>query len=54
MADFFTIFSDLDDPRYHNRRHDLVEMLFISLAAMLCGAKSCVDLADFAEIKKDQ
>lgn len=35
-------------------RHDLTEMLFISLVAMLCGAQSCVDLADFAEAKEDE
>jgi predicted transposase YbfD/YdcC len=29
-------------------QHDLGAMLFISLAATLCGAKSCVDIADFA------
>ena len=44
-----TIFREIRDPRDFNARHDLSAMLFIALAATLCGAKSCVDIADFAE-----
>ena len=52
MDRFRACFSDLEDPRRGNaRRHDLLEMLFIALAANLCGAESCVDMADFAEAK---
>jgi hypothetical protein len=29
-------------------------MLFIGLAATLCGAKSCVDIADFAAANEDE
>ena len=29
-------------------------MLFIALAATLCGAKSCVDIADFASANEDE
>lgn len=48
MNALLAIFADIDDPRNCNRRHDLSAMLFIALAATLCGAKSCVDIADFA------
>ena len=48
MNALLSIFADIDDPRDCNARHDLSAMLFISLAATLCGAKSCVDIADFA------
>ena len=42
------IFHEVRDPRDFNARHDLAAMLFIALAATLCGAKTCVDIADFA------
>jgi predicted transposase YbfD/YdcC len=44
-----TIFREVRDPRQVNARHDLGDILFVSLAAMLCGAKTCVDMAEFAE-----
>jgi predicted transposase YbfD/YdcC len=40
---------EVRDPRDFNARHDLSAMLFIALAASLCGAKTCVDYSDFAE-----
>ena len=53
MGGFITIFRDLEDPRAGNARHDLLEILFIALAAVLCGAESCSDMADFGEAKED-
>jgi predicted transposase YbfD/YdcC len=44
-----SIFREVRDPRDFNARHDLGAMLFIALASTLCGAKNCVDIADFAE-----
>jgi len=52
MGDFFVIFSNLPDPRDINARHDLREILFIALAAMLCGAESCVEMAEFGRRKE--
>lgn len=49
MDGLLSIFDEIEDPRDCNARHDLSAMLFIALAATLCGAKSCVDIADFAE-----
>jgi predicted transposase YbfD/YdcC len=51
---FCSAFEGVADPRSGNRlRHDLLEVLFIALGASLCGAESCVDMADFAEAKED-
>ena len=47
MDTILTIFRDVHDPRDINARHPLEAMLFIAVAATLCGAKSCVDIADF-------
>jgi predicted transposase YbfD/YdcC len=44
-----SIFREVRDPRDVNARHPLPSMLFIALAATLCGAKSVVDIADFAD-----
>jgi len=48
-SDLIAIFRDIHDPREPNARHDLGDLLFVALAAMLCGAKTCVDMAEFAE-----
>jgi len=53
MQSIITIFRDVQDPRDINARHILGSMLFISLAATLCGAKNCVDIADFADAHVD-
>jgi len=53
MRGFITIFEDVEDPRAANARHDLLELLFIALAAVLCGAESCSDMADFGSAKED-
>jgi predicted transposase YbfD/YdcC len=48
MQMLLSILREVRDPRDFNARHDLSAMLFIALAASLCGAKTCVDYADFA------
>jgi predicted transposase YbfD/YdcC len=52
MEKFRGAFRRLADPRAANARHDLLEVLFIALAAMLCGAESCSDMADFGQSKE--
>lgn len=53
MSLVLTVFREVRDPRGLNARHDLAELLFVALAATLCGAKSCVDIAEFAEEQED-
>jgi len=53
MGRFAECFAEVSDPRGRNAQHDLIEILFIALLAQLCGAESCVDMADFAEAKCD-
>ncbi|WP_457824601.1 transposase family protein, partial [Staphylococcus aureus] len=48
------ILREVRDPRDFNARHDLGSMLFIALAATLCGAKSCVEFAEFADANLDE
>lgn len=52
MGKFKKIFRRLPDPRADNARHDLVEVLVIALAAVLCGADSCSDMAEFGQAKE--
>lgn len=46
-------FAQLPDPRAPNARHLLCELLVIAFAAVLCGAESCQDMADFGEAKEE-
>ena len=49
-----SILREVRDPRDANARHELAALLFLALAATLCGAKSCVDIAEFAEAQAEQ
>lgn len=44
-------FRRLRDPRAANASYPLLEILFVALAAVLCGAKSCTDMSDFGRRK---
>lgn len=52
MNSFSALFSAVPDPRAANVRHSLSSVLFIGLAAVLCGAETCQDMADFGVSKK--
>jgi predicted transposase YbfD/YdcC len=53
-ASFFDYFSDIPDPRIHRtRRYALVDLLFITLCATLCGAEDCTAIADFAAGRRE-
>jgi len=52
MERFKRTFRHLPDPRAANARHDLLEVLVIALAAVLCGATTCSDMADFGRAKE--
>jgi predicted transposase YbfD/YdcC len=52
MGKFRRFFRRVSDPRADNARHDLLELLVIALAAVLCGAETCSDMADFGEAKE--
>src|SRR5215510_2139241 len=52
MGKFKKAFRGLRDPRAANARHDLLEVLVIALVAVLCGAESCADMADFGRAKE--
>lgn len=52
MEKFEASFGDLPDPRAGNARHNLLGVVFIALAATLCGAQNCVEMALFARSKE--
>lgn len=54
MSFLLSIFQEVRDPRDINARHDLGELLFVALAATLCGAKSCVEIAEFIDGREDE
>jgi predicted transposase YbfD/YdcC len=51
---FADYFSELPDPRLdRQKRHPLMEILFIAVCAVICGGTSFVDMADFGKAKID-
>jgi predicted transposase YbfD/YdcC len=46
-------FTDLEDPRIdRNKRHWLTDIVTIAVCAVICGAETWVDIADFGRIKE--
>lgn len=52
MGKFKKVFKGVVDPRAANARHEFLEVLFIALAAVLCGAEGASDMARFALSKE--
>ena len=52
MEIFLAAFDDVPDPRADNARHDLCELLVVAFVAVLCGATSCAQMADFGRAKE--
>jgi predicted transposase YbfD/YdcC len=52
MRKFSRIFQGLPDPRAANALHELLEVIVIALAAVLCGAKGATDMALFGRSKE--
>lgn len=52
MGKFKKIFRGLVDPRAANAQHAFVEVLFIALAATLCGAEGASDMERFGKSKE--
>ena len=48
---FVEVFGDVPDPRDFTVQHELPEILFVALAAVLCGASHCTEMALFAKAR---
>src|SRR5215472_11943295 len=47
-------FAQVDDPRIERTRlHRLIDILVIAICAVICGAESWDDMAEFGEVKQD-
>lgn len=53
MGKFASIFGKLEDPRASNRRHDMLEVLFIALLAIMAGADGAAEMARFGRAKEE-
>lgn len=51
--EFLEVFGEVPDPRDFTAQHPLPEILFIALAAVLCGASNCTEMMLFAEARLD-
>jgi predicted transposase YbfD/YdcC len=54
MQSYISILREVRDPRDVNARHPVATILFLTLAGTLCGAKSCVEVADFTEDREKE
>ena len=51
---FMDHFKQLTDPRSHiNKRHDLHDILFLVVSAILSGAEGWKDIKEFGDVKLD-
>ena len=51
---FSIIFSDLTDPRVDKtKRHKLLDIIGLTITAVLCGADNWVEVAEFGEIREE-
>ncbi|MBF0543043.1 MAG: ISAs1 family transposase [Candidatus Riflebacteria bacterium] len=51
---FIQYFSEIEDPRSEiNKKHLLLDVLFITVCAVLCGANSWDEISDFGEARID-
>lgn len=46
-------FSKLEDPRWHNRRHKLLDIVVIAICAVICGADSWEEIELFGRSKEE-
>src|SRR5216684_2634295 len=52
-ASLINLFSDLSDPRVDRTKlHKLIDIITIAICAVICGADSWEDIADFGESKQ--
>ncbi|MER8751490.1 transposase family protein, partial [Mesorhizobium sp. M1050] len=50
---FLDVFGEVPDPRDLTAQHSLPEILFVALAAVLCGATHCTEMELFARNRLD-
>jgi predicted transposase YbfD/YdcC len=54
VKSFQTCFGNLPDPRVARaRRHDLLEIIILSVCAVICGCNTWVDIAGFCRVRLD-
>ncbi len=54
MADFIGHFSIIPDPRIERcKRHKLIDILFLCMAAVVCGAEGWEEIEDFGKERED-
>ena len=54
MSDFMSHFNTIPDPRIERcKRHALMDILFLSISAVLCGAEGWEEIEDFGHARLD-
>lgn len=55
MSSIIEHFSNLSDPRTkeHKKEHKLIDIIFITVAAVICGAEDWYDIEEYGEYKEE-
>ncbi len=54
MSGIIEHFSSLPDPRIERcKKHKLIDIIFITIAAVICGAEDWEDIEEFGAIRED-
>jgi len=55
MSSILDHFSNLADPRTkeHKKEHELTDIIFITVAAVICGAEDWYDIEEYGQYKED-
>ena len=49
---FIEYFGDLEDPREDNKRHKLIDIIVVTICAVICGADKWEDIETFGKAKE--
>ena len=50
---FESFFENIQDPRHHNKRHKLIDIIFIAICAVVAGADTYEQIENFGKQRKD-
>lgn len=49
---FESFFDNIQDPRHHNKKHMLIDILFIAICAVVAGADTYEQIENFGKKRK--
>ena len=47
-----SFFNNIQDPRHHNKRHNLIDVIFVAICAVVAGADTYEQIENFGKKRK--